>query len=654
MGYDLSYFTKTYYNSSKANLNSQSIAVRYPFLCSRPALVKALSDSNIAANSRNVQGLNTYELADKLISLMDEFMYNHWSGNVYIPLGFQPSVNQGLRWDMEEFWQNGNTHVIWHNGDGADNRYYILDAVETVLLPTAYYENNTKEYKNKPFLGFDYQERKSHFGAELDMDGNNRVTGLTNALVEAGSFVTGVEYNIREVGDTDFTLIGAAQNTKDTIFTATGPGTGTGKARETAGILRNHESDPNDPPVLPTFMYIYNHQYYHEDLQPYGFRTTYWNGSTPTGWDQQETSTRYYDLAYAKFTGFVDADGKLSSLSGESRVDGDGGAVVGGWGYNSNHHLQTISWFYDYDGDGVATTLAEGYDGSRDVYVKAPRVLIDTTTDQPGYSGNKATVYISDFIDYFPGQGLPGDLVGYAFYGDNSPDAYDIGPDSIQAYDNPWDRAWPYYSIQPSSVRVVDERPAITATTRSLKTVTTATGAQRYSFEFEYPPMEYQDAKQFIVAFERAKGSSESVRIGIPTKVMKHIQGVFYDAPLYKAASSLKVTGGTTGATDIQVEHLEPNSRYIEEGTFFIAYTNNIQKIHQIVDATEADDWGRANLRVYPPLRGPLYNLNAKTNAGSHSGLWFLIEAFIVDDTFEYSVDAAGLYRISVKFREPL
>ena len=46
----------------------------------------------------------------------------------------------------------------------------------------------------------------------------------------AGSFVIGRTYEITSTGTTDFTLIGAANNTPGTEFTATGPGSGTGTA----------------------------------------------------------------------------------------------------------------------------------------------------------------------------------------------------------------------------------------------------------------------------------------------------------------------------------------------------------------------------------------------------------------------------------------
>ena len=57
------------------------------------------------------------------------------------------------------------------------------------------------------------------------------------AETSAGSFTIGVEYKIVDPGDTDFTAIGAADSNADTVFTATGAGTGTGTARETGYYL---------------------------------------------------------------------------------------------------------------------------------------------------------------------------------------------------------------------------------------------------------------------------------------------------------------------------------------------------------------------------------------------------------------------------------
>jgi len=57
---------------------------------------------------------------------------------------------------------------------------------------------------------------------------------VSSYLVTAGSFVTSSEYQIYEIGTTDFTLIGASENKVGVKFTATGSGSGTGKAVDLA------------------------------------------------------------------------------------------------------------------------------------------------------------------------------------------------------------------------------------------------------------------------------------------------------------------------------------------------------------------------------------------------------------------------------------
>ena len=72
----------------------------------------------------------------------------------------------------------------------------------------------------------------------------------TFSATTAGSFVVGKTYTITTLGNTDFTLIGAASNTVGIEFTPTGAGTGTGTATEvsasitpTAGKLLKTKAD---------------------------------------------------------------------------------------------------------------------------------------------------------------------------------------------------------------------------------------------------------------------------------------------------------------------------------------------------------------------------------------------------------------------------
>lgn len=57
------------------------------------------------------------------------------------------------------------------------------------------------------------------------------VTKGEEVAVTSGSFVIGKDYTIETTGDTDFTLIGAANSVPGTSFTATGAGSGNGTAK---------------------------------------------------------------------------------------------------------------------------------------------------------------------------------------------------------------------------------------------------------------------------------------------------------------------------------------------------------------------------------------------------------------------------------------
>ena len=80
------------------------------------------------------------------------------------------------------------------------------------------------------------------------LEQNPSSTG-TGQETNAGSFVTATEYIITSAGDTDFTAIGAADSNVGTILTATGAGSGTGKARQTGYYLEFTSAPDLNKPV---------------------------------------------------------------------------------------------------------------------------------------------------------------------------------------------------------------------------------------------------------------------------------------------------------------------------------------------------------------------------------------------------------------------
>lgn len=65
----------------------------------------------------------------------------------------------------------------------------------------------------------------------LDENDSIYVGSTAGTTDTAGAFITGRLYVIETSGTTDYTLIGAANNTAGTTFVATGVGSGTGTAR---------------------------------------------------------------------------------------------------------------------------------------------------------------------------------------------------------------------------------------------------------------------------------------------------------------------------------------------------------------------------------------------------------------------------------------
>ena len=89
--------------------------------------------------------------------------------------------------------------------------------------------------------------------ANVKFNGNSGVIAIQSietaqyANVTAGAFSVGVEYIILDAGNTNFTLIGSADSTVGTLFTATGVGTGTGTAAPTTGVSYINESNITFP-----------------------------------------------------------------------------------------------------------------------------------------------------------------------------------------------------------------------------------------------------------------------------------------------------------------------------------------------------------------------------------------------------------------------
>lgn len=82
---------------------------------------------------------------------------------------------------------------------------------------------------------FKIPDLRGRFPLGLDnMDNADTVPDKNLQIVNAGLLITGQQYKIEFVGSTNFMAIGASENTVGIVFTATGPGDGTGYVSKTS------------------------------------------------------------------------------------------------------------------------------------------------------------------------------------------------------------------------------------------------------------------------------------------------------------------------------------------------------------------------------------------------------------------------------------
>ena len=610
--YDLRHFNKTWATSSKANESDQAILDKWPYLCSRGALIIALADvATGTATQRNPNGYTAIEMADKMIGMFDEIMYAKWDNTaVFAPTTFPKASTH--RWDQKAFWNDPETSFIYWsgsddlNGDADD----ITDNhTEIVLLPSKQYTPSSIEYIANAYLGFDKNATKTatgvgsgsqnivtNYGAELTFDANNRVTGIETTTPDRNNHYLSTDLP-NEMGN-------------------------------------------------PYFMAVISGEYYNPVLAPNGIEND--TVTTPANWgDSNEfESDKYTQKANAKFQVTVSGN-KVTAVTAVSQNDGDGDATTGGWGFDADDDYTALQFKND-DASELETTTATKVQ---------PRILIRTDSDaDTGLPGKKATVDITDTdTEFFAGEGLTnGTYDAYAVPNQTSSNygkSLYGGPKTnlpvIEDYSEWYDRTLPL-QVLPSTVRISLERPNLKTTSRSLRTKQAGTGAHRYAFELEYPPMTEAQADLFIDFFDAARGGARECQIFIPKPAVVYLEHLAYNKDLDVVSNFVQITGDKG---DTQVKVKGNSSLRIDEGTLF----NLDDKLYRCLSNSGQNLYGEDVWRIEPPLRKDYVDKDVRARTTNENrGKFMYVKALLVDDVLDYTVDAAGLFRFSMKFVEAL
>lgn len=155
------------------------------------------------------------------------------------------SVGDGL---AVLLWSDGtNFYNVDYNSAKTGNGAVVLANAATLATPTIDTYANVKSLFETATItaaapasttNFDVAVQPAQYytsNATANFTLNFRANAAGTATV-AGSFIVGATYTIVSAGTTNFTLIGAANNTVGTVFVATGVGSGTGTATTTGTL----------------------------------------------------------------------------------------------------------------------------------------------------------------------------------------------------------------------------------------------------------------------------------------------------------------------------------------------------------------------------------------------------------------------------------
>ncbi len=167
-----------------------------------------------------VEGNSVTKYGNVTYFLGEEGFYS-CDGQTVTPIG-----NEKIdRW----FWSNANPSKL-------SNMSATVDSFRKIVV-----WNFETTFGKRGLMIYNWQVQKWAYGETLaQVIATSASAGATlegldiNYVINAGSFVVGKEYSITEIGTTNFTLIGASANTVGLRFTATGVGSGTGKAIDLA------------------------------------------------------------------------------------------------------------------------------------------------------------------------------------------------------------------------------------------------------------------------------------------------------------------------------------------------------------------------------------------------------------------------------------
>ena len=289
-------------------------------------------------------------------------------------------------------------------------------------------------------------------------------------------------------------------------------------------------------------------------------------------------------------------------------------------------------------------------------FFKAGGTAIDTSNFGPWPSGLTVGTNGSGYITGFTG--FNSELPGKFFYSDDimftpqtvadtysAPAASLASQEDVFDMDTEWDtlgynadKQWPD-NVLPQSATVTYNQPNQTTVSQNGTKYVRNFGVNRWQVELVYPPMTASDFGVFHSRVQKAKGQFTPFFLNIKKN---NTPWLFKFNDLTYSNVRVK-TGLATGGTQVLLEGFATDD-VLKEGSLAIAGTMSNGNIHTITNQPTANKYGEVKVRLAYPTQSTL----------SVGDLFYMKPSHVVvtlsEDGFEYAVDTAGNYFVTVKF----
>ncbi len=203
---------------------------------------------------------------------------------------------------------------------------------------------------------------------------------------------------------------------------------------------------------------------------------------------------------------------------------------------------------------------------------------------------------------------------------------------------------WPFH-VTPSSASIVYNAPTIANMSQSGIKYTRSVGHTDWRLDVAYPPMTHSEFQKFHAIAQAAQGQAMPFHFKLRGKNNESIlwrkfedTSVSTNSPRFKNAIA-------SGDRLALIEGFASNeSNAFLQGEVFIDGNNDNGYVHTVLNQVDANVYGEAKIRTPWPFRTPVTTGSFLYKEPSH------IVVTLANDNFEYKVDTAGYYYMSVSF----